>query len=216
MKKFYFFLLLAFVATNSFGQIKDGSKVLTTTLSNLFINLGKTKTTSNLQPPSSGKSQAFGLTLEGTYGKVKNSSLWSYGLSISGAFSTNDGGSRSHSYGFAPVVSYQKFFPLSERFYYSPFGRLSVGYSHTTNSGVGSTRWIMNTLGGSAAFYPFSVTFVKNAKTNILFMLGTVSLSQYRTKYFNKPSEDDAQSITNSLALTAGFNGFTFGIQRVL
>lgn len=178
MQKICFYIPLFFSTIDSFSQIQNGSKVLTSTLTTLGFSFGKSETSSNVNPTQIGKGISIGLRPELTFGRVKNNGLFSYGLSLvfgwgkqsntaSGGFET-----KNSSIGISPVVSYQKFYSIANNLYFSPFSRLSFGYLYSKQKGTSSTTSaIQKGVVGSFEFRPFSLTFSKNAKTNFLLCL---------------------------------------------
>jgi len=135
MKKLSFCLLFSFLVIKSFAQIADGKKALTSTISNFYFGLSKGEATSSINPTLTGKTSGFGFTTEVLYGEIKKNHLFSYGLQLGLGFGKQSNNSsststdaKSHRIEFAPVVSYQKFYGLTDRLYFSPFSRLSIGY----------------------------------------------------------------------------------------
>lgn len=210
------------MATNSFAQMKEDSKVLTSTLSNLTFGFSKSETSSTVNPTQTGKGKSFGFRPELTYGKVKKNGLLSYGLSLAWGFGTQSntasGGftTKNHLIGFAPVISYQKFYPLLERLYYSPFARLSVGYQYAKQNGTSSSSAsIQKGIVGSFEFRPFSLVFSRNARTNFIFNLGSVAINYDRTKSYFIPMLYNGKTISTNLTLNASISGIGFGIQKL-
>ena len=217
MKQLFIYLLIVFCATNSFSQIKDGSKVLTSTLSSIGIGMSKSKSIANGSPDFLTKSQGFGFTLEGTYGKVRKSSLWSYGLNFSWRLNTqSNGGSNFHSIGAGPVISYEYFYRITDKFYFSPFFRFNTNYQYSKQDATAtSSAFIQKGIAGSLMINPFSLTFSKSPKTNFLLVLGNVSLNYDRTKSFYQPSLNDGKTISSNFNLNSSVGGIGFGIQKL-
>jgi hypothetical protein len=223
MKKLCIYLLLLFVAINSFAQINDGSRILTSTVSVLYLGFSKGESSSSINPTLTSKTSGLGFTTEVTYGKIKKNYLFSYGLQFTLGFDKNSNNSSSapsnqknHRIEFAPVLSYQKFYSLTDKLYFSPFSRLSVGYQYSKQGATSSSSAsIQKGLAGSLAFHPFSLTFSKNPKTNFLFTIGTVSIDYTRTKSYYQPVLYDSKTISTTFLLNAQIGGIGFGIQKL-
>jgi len=223
MKKLCIYLLLLFVTTNSFAQMKDGSKVLTSTISFLNVGFSKGESSSSINPTLTSKTSGLGFITEVTYGKIKRNHLFSYGLQLTAGFDKNSNNSSSnpsdqknHRIEFAPVLNYQKFYSLTDRLYFSPFSRLSVGYQYSKQGATSSSSSsIQKGIAGTFAFHPFSITFSKNQKTNFLFNIGTVSIDYTRTKSYYEPVLYDSKTISTTFSLSAQIGGIGFGIQKL-
>lgn len=217
MKQLLIYLLIFSCASNSFSQVNDGSKVLTSTLSRIGIGISKSKSTSNASPDFLTESQGFGFTVEGTYGKIRKGNLWSYGLDFSWRLNTqSNGGSDFHSIGAGPIVSYEHFYRITDHFYFSPFFRFNADYQYSKQDATAtSSAFIQKGIAGSLVINPFSVTFSKNPKTNFLLMLGNASLNYDRTRSFYQSALNDGKTISSNFYLSSSVGGIGFGIQKL-
>jgi len=215
--------MLLFLANNSFAQIKDGRKVLTSVISSIGVSSFKGEASSSVNPTLNYETSGIGFTTEIAYGKIKKDNLFSYGLHLALGFSKNSNNSTSdpidqknHRIEFGPVLNYQKFFSITDKLYYSPFSRLNINY-HYAKQGATSTSSASFEKGiaGSLAFYPFSITFSKDPKTNFLFTIGTVSIDYSRAKYYTKPALNDSKLITSAFNTNAQLAGIGFGLQKL-
>ena len=179
--------------------------------------------TSSGYPTFISKTSGVGFTTEIAYGKIKKNHLFSYGLHLAMGFDKNYNNSSStptdqknHRIEFGPVLSYQKFYSITDRLYFSPFSILNINY-HYTKQGATSTSsaWLDKGIAGSFAFHPFSITFSKDPKTNFLFSIGTVSIDYSRTKYYTRPALNDGKTIYTAFNVDAQITGIAFGIQKL-
>jgi len=223
MKKLCIYPMLLFLAANSFAQIKNGSKALTSTISFFNYSFGKGEASSSINPTFTSKSSGFSFMSEITYGEIKENHLFSYGLSLGYGFdkqsSSSNGtpnNSKNHRYAIGPAISYQKFYILADRLYYSPFSKLGVVYRYSKqDASVTSSAAIQKGIEGTFEFHPFSVTFSKNAKTNFLFTIGTVWFNYTRTKSYYRPVLYNSKTISNMFTASAQIAGIGFGIQKL-
>ena len=222
MKKSLVQLGLFLTTINGFGQTNDGKKVITSTLSNFYFGRSKGEATSSINPTLTTKTSGFGFATEVTYGKIKKNNLFSYGLNIAFGFNkqsdntTTPANSKNHRIVFGPVISCQKFYKITEKLYYSPYSRLSLGYSYyKQNATPFSSASIQKGMLGSLTFHPFSITFSKSPKTNFLFTIGRVSIDYSRVKSYYDPILNNSQTISTNFLLSAQIGGIGFGIQKL-
>lgn len=217
MKKIFICLLLSFPVLYSFAQIKDGSKVFTSTISNFGIYSTKSKTTSDNNPTSSTGGSGFGLTPELIYGKIKNNNLLSFGLSLTYQLIKQIDASNKNAIAIAPVITYEKFYPITNKLYFTPFTRLSLGYQYASQAASSfSSRRIEKGLIGSFSFRPFSLTFAKNPRTNFLFTIGNLYLDFSRIQSYIEGNLNNSKTISTNLTINGSLGGIGFGIQKLL
>lgn len=215
MKKIIFYLLAFFPGITVIGQFKNGDKVWTSAISNFSVSISKSETTSNSNPPQTSKVNDFRLNPEITFGKIKNNQLFSYGLSLIAGITTQEGGSNRHTLGIAPVIIYQKIYPLSEKLFFTPITRLNVGYQYSKQEASSfSSAQIQKSIVGSLGFYPFSLTFLKNEKTSFIFTITRISIDYNRTKSYLDPQIANGKTISSNLLFAGSLNSVGFGIQK--
>lgn len=218
MKGLLLCFLTCFYGIKTYAQIKENTRVLTTTLSNISIGISNFKSTSNNNPTQSGTSSGYGFATEVMYGRIKMHKLLSYGVNFSWRLNTqSNGGSDNRTVAFGPVFSYQKFYAIkADRLYFSPFFKFSAGFQFANQHASASSSALME-KGYLASFIvnPFSLTFLKDNKTNFLFSLGAVTLSYDRTKSFFAGNLNESQIISKNLTLYGSIGGINFGLQKL-
>lgn len=208
--------MLLFLTANSFAQIKDNTKVFTSTISTLGIYSTKSKTTSDNNPTSRTGGSGFGLAPELTYGKIQNGHLFSFGLRLAYQLTKQIDYSDRNSISVAPVVSFEKFYPITNQLYFTPFTRLSVGYQYASQGASSySSKQIEKGITSSFEFRPFSLTFAKSPKTNFLFTIGNLSAEFNRTKSYIKGSLNNSKTISTNITINGSLGGIGFGIQKL-
>lgn len=206
----------------SFGQIKDGTNVIGL-MGNIYVGISKGESSSAVNPTLISKTRGGGLNSEITYGKIKSNHLISYGLIFgfgtdkqSSNSITTPGESKNHRYNIGPTVSYQKFYSLTNKLYYSPISKLSVVYQHSKqDASVISSIGIQKGIAATFEFNPFSITFSKSPKTNFLFTIGSIWINYTRTKSYYEPILNDSKTISSQFTVNAQISGIGFGIQKL-
>ena len=108
--------------------------MFTTTFSFFDIALSKSVAHSSANPSITSKSNGFEFRPEISYGRIKNSALFSWGLGLVGGFfketteSVNPTGSKTIRLGLMPVLRYEKFYAITPKVYYTPITSFTLGY----------------------------------------------------------------------------------------
>lgn len=213
MKKELFYIFVLLLVNQSFAQIKDGTKVITAT-GNLFNANFNKYTSSDSVSTNSNTSSSISFSPSLTYGKIKNNGLLSYGLHLTLSRSANEGSKTSYPISFGPIVSYQKFYLITQQIYFTPSAILSVEYSYSRNKNSLNVN-TYNGIASSFYFYPFSLTFSKNQKTNFVISVGSASIGYNRS--VNKWTNGTAstKNTNSNLGINASFSGIGVGIQKL-
>ncbi len=130
MKKLSFIITLFFITNRLSGQILNGKKVLTSSMSNFSVAASKSETSSINNPTQLNSSNSFNINPEIMIGKIKDNSLLSYSLSLNYGTTKQLNASTWRTISIAPTVSYLKFYNISERLFQSPFARFNFGYKY--------------------------------------------------------------------------------------
>lgn len=194
------------------SQLKEGSRIATTNIG--FDFTGSKQNITNFDTTSSAIAQnSFYVNLGFGIGKLKNNRLLTYGISISDSYNNGINSGVTNAYTITASVSYQKFYPITDKLYFTPLSNLYAGYSHSRSYSALETT---NGFTTGIIFYPIAVTFCRNSTTNFVFYVGNFDLEyNYLRNYKDNLIPGTYKMYSSSLNINSSFTGFGVMLQKV-
>lgn len=225
MKKIILLIIIHGYVSNSIGQLNDGRKILTISAATITIATDKNVSTQNSVEMARSKGTGVTILPELSFGRIHKGHLLSYGLQLFLNFNKSKIESdqnpnlniitHGHTVGIAPLISYQKFLPLvASKLYYSPYGSMVFGYKFNKLNGTGISEQTNKGIYGSLVFRPFSIIYIKTAKTNFVFNIGNISIDYDRMTNSYTDNPNGVKTVSSNLSLSSALGSIVFGIQK--
>jgi len=209
-------IFLCFLATSVSAQLQNGTKILTTSVGALNLSANSNSERSDGRDPMNSSSSSILLQSDVTFGVFKNSNLFSYGMSL--IFShINQSEADFTSWRLSPVVSYERFYPIVDKLYFTPFISASVGYEFgKTEASQYSSQLNKNGIAGTIRVNPVAVSFLPNKKTVFFLGLSQIVLSYTRFTSKRKSNMDNGRTIEKQFSANAALSSVSFGLQKII
>lgn len=212
MKNQLFVLLILLWSASLSAQIQDEIRVLTGSLSNISFYSTSSKSTTSNNPTQYSGGSGFGLSQEVSYGVIKNNRLLSVGLDINFGFINPRNAINQTIINIGPLVSYQRFYSISDKLYFTPFARMSIGYRYSLAEADPFIEVSRNYgVIGQLALRPVAVTFAKSEKINFLLFVGGLYVNYSRIT----DRLDERKIVNTNFNLNGTLTGMGFGLQKL-
>ncbi len=209
MKILHFIVFSLFISNSVIAQLKDGTKVYTLNIGAFSISSEDGQRVDEVGNVTDLKANGFSVSMGGTYGKIKKNRLFSYGINLSYQH-IQYSDIVINTYSITPCIRYQKFYPITDKFYFSPHGNFKIGYIYSreepeTNKGI-----IIST-----ELNPIALTYCFNSKTSLVFYVGSFVLEYDYTKNYRDGFDPTYRKVYDSnFNLDAKFSGIGFMVQK--
>jgi len=221
MKIFLLLILSVFISLSGFAQSFAGRTLLTGTMS-----VGSFKQTSFRYSYNgtefTSRSTDLQLAPAVVIGKVNSHDLLiAYGASVQYSRnkgrqdygdSTGDLTAKTHQYRVAPVLFIEKFLPVTDRIFFTPLARASVGYTKKRDNNDDATK----AIDAEVMSNPLSLTFAIRPRTNLLIMAGQLGFGYSRQIYDGDDFAPGSKPRQHMWTATASLDYFALGLQICL